>query len=99
MMAFVFSISREREYIADADSEQAMGSGEPLASALSKIEYVYQQGQTCDPPPGVEAFCIAGHWSLPALGATHPSTQDRVNRLMDNSHQNVVDPHDEDKDS
>ena len=85
MMCFVFAISREREYLADADAKWAMGSGEHLANALAKIEQTYETGQATEPPDGVEAFCISGHWSLPALGSTHPSTVSRVTRLRDSS--------------
>lgn len=39
VMLFVLAISRYREYVADADAKQYIGSGEPLARALEKIQY------------------------------------------------------------
>ncbi|GAA0306698.1 M48 family metalloprotease [Halarchaeum salinum] len=38
VMLFVLAISRYREYVADADAKQYIGSGEPLARALEKIQ-------------------------------------------------------------
>ncbi|MFB6135208.1 MAG: M48 family metallopeptidase [Halobacteriaceae archaeon] len=37
-LVFVFAISRYREYVADSDAADAIGSGDPLARALEKIE-------------------------------------------------------------
>ncbi len=38
VLVFVFTISRYREYVADADAATAIGRGEPLARALEKID-------------------------------------------------------------
>ena len=38
VMLFVLAISRYREYVADADAKKHIGSGEPLARALEKIQ-------------------------------------------------------------
>lgn len=38
VMVFVLAISRYREYVADSDAAEAIGSGEPLARALEKIQ-------------------------------------------------------------
>jgi heat shock protein HtpX len=38
VLVFVFAISRYREYVADEDAATAIGSGEPLARALEKID-------------------------------------------------------------
>jgi heat shock protein HtpX len=43
-MVFVFAISRYREYVADADAKEAIGSGDPLARALEKIQRGNEQG-------------------------------------------------------
>jgi len=43
-MIFVFAISRYREYVADADAAEYVGSGEPLARALQKIQRGNQEG-------------------------------------------------------
>ncbi|MFB6112252.1 MAG: M48 family metallopeptidase [Halobacteriaceae archaeon] len=38
VMLFVLAISRYREYVADADAKRHIGSGDPLARALEKIQ-------------------------------------------------------------
>jgi len=43
VMIFVLAISRYREFVADADAERAIGSGDPLARALEKIHRGNQQ--------------------------------------------------------
>nr|WP_123074306.1 M48 family metalloprotease [Halarchaeum sp. CBA1220] len=43
VMIFVLAISRYREYVADADAKEYIGSGEPLARALEKIQRGNQQ--------------------------------------------------------
>lgn len=45
VMVFVLAISRYREYVADADAAQAIGSGDPLARALEKIKQSNEQVQ------------------------------------------------------
>ncbi|WP_156105784.1 M48 family metalloprotease, partial [Halobellus rufus] len=39
------AISRYREYVADADARRAIGSGDPLARALEKIDQGNQQAR------------------------------------------------------
>jgi heat shock protein HtpX len=45
VMLFVLAISRYREYVADADAKRHIGSGEPLARALEKIQQSAEQRQ------------------------------------------------------
>jgi heat shock protein HtpX len=45
VMLFVLAISRYREYVADADAKGTIGSGEPLARALEKIDRGNQNAQ------------------------------------------------------
>ncbi|MFP4628598.1 MAG: M48 family metalloprotease [Halobacteriales archaeon] len=45
VMVFVLAISRYREYVADADAAVALGTGDPLARALEKIQHSNEQGQ------------------------------------------------------
>jgi heat shock protein HtpX len=45
VMIFVLAISRYREYVADADAKRAIGSGDPLADALEKIQEGNQAAQ------------------------------------------------------
>jgi heat shock protein HtpX len=49
VMLFVLAISRYREYVADADARRAIGSGEPLARALEKINRANQQAAQSAP--------------------------------------------------
>jgi heat shock protein HtpX len=43
-MVFVFAISRYREYVADSDAADTIGSGDPLARALEKINRAAESG-------------------------------------------------------
>ncbi|MFQ3293552.1 MAG: heat shock protein HtpX [Halobacteriales archaeon] len=45
VMIFVLAISRYREYVADADARRAIGSGDPLARALEKIDQGNKQAR------------------------------------------------------
>ncbi|MFC7187176.1 M48 family metallopeptidase [Halorubrum yunnanense] len=45
VMIFVLAISRYREYVADADARRTIGSGDPLARALEKIDQGNQQAR------------------------------------------------------
>jgi heat shock protein HtpX len=44
VMLFVLAISRYREYVADADAKRYIGTGEPLARALEKIQRSAESG-------------------------------------------------------
>lgn len=44
VMLFVLAISRYREYVADADAKRHIGTGDPLARALEKIQRSAKQG-------------------------------------------------------
>jgi heat shock protein HtpX len=49
VLVFVFAISRYREYVADGDAAAAIGSGEPLARALEKIDRGHATGASGGP--------------------------------------------------
>ena len=88
-MMIQMAVSRSREYLADEHSHDVLGTGEPLARALRKLEdWKYSQ-----PPigasPAQEAsahLMFANMFSMQGLAAlfsTHPSTEDRVERLKE----------------
>jgi len=52
VMLFVLAISRYREYVADADAKEYVGSGEPLARALEKIQQGNERGTAGTRSPG-----------------------------------------------
>ncbi|WP_349254405.1 M48 family metallopeptidase [Haloplanus sp.] len=81
VMVFVFAISRYREYIADADAAEEIGSGEPLARALKKISRGAERRDS-ELDDQVNALCIFGDGSgLARLFATHPPVEKRIERL------------------
>lgn len=77
-------ISRSREFVADADAAELVGSPNGLMSALMKLESLNQRIPMANPNPAqnnlfiVEPF--AGE-SLAKLFATHPPTQKRIEAL------------------
>jgi len=78
VMVFVMAISRYREYVADADAAEAIGSGLAMARALEKISAgAAASGDEVD--DSVAALCIFGGASK--LLSTHPSTEKRIDRL------------------
>jgi heat shock protein HtpX len=82
VMLFVFAISRYREYVADADAAEEVGSGEPLASALEKISRRAERTDDTAVDAKVNALCIFGEErGLAKLFATHPPVEKRVERL------------------
>ena len=84
VMLFVLALSRYREFAADRDAARAMGSGDPLARALSKI-HLASEGSEASVPGNVSALCILGgdDGLLARLFSTHPSTERRIERLRD----------------
>lgn len=77
VMLFVLAISRYREYVADADAADAIGSGDPLARALVKIQSGSQGRQPVS--DDVSALCIFGDASK--LLSTHPPAEKRIEKL------------------
>ena len=81
------AISRTREYDADEDGSRLTGDPEALASALNKISYGAQAVRMPKTAgtQSVSAMMIANPFSAAGfsrLFSTHPSTEDRVDRLM-----------------
>ncbi len=82
VMLFVFAISRYREYVADADAAEYVGSGDPLARALEKIQRGSQHAQDSAIDEQVNALCIFGESiGIARLISTHPPVEKRIERL------------------
>ena len=79
------SLSRSREYEADRSGAELLGSGEPLAKALEKIEaYAKQMPMKVDPAQAT-AYIInpltGRQANFAHLFQTHPPTAERIARL------------------
>jgi heat shock protein HtpX len=85
--AFVIqmSISRSREYEADHSGAELLGTGEPLARALEKIEAYAKQVPMDVPPAQATAYIVnpltGRKIEFGNLFVTHPPTAERVARL------------------
>lgn len=79
------ALSRSREFEADRSGAELLGTGEPLARALEKLEVFAQRVPMDIQPAQAQAFIInplAGrHVSFASLFRTHPTTAERVARL------------------
>ncbi|MFC7213598.1 M48 family metallopeptidase [Saliphagus sp. GCM10025334] len=82
VMLFVMAISRYREYVADADAREAIGTGDPLARALEKISRG-AEGRESRIDDSVSALCILNtdRSLLQQVLSTHPPTEKRIARL------------------
>jgi heat shock protein HtpX len=79
------ALSRSREFEADRTGSELLGTGEPLARALEKLE-VYAQRVPMDIAPAqAQAFIVnpltGRQVSFSNLFRTHPTTAERVARL------------------
>jgi heat shock protein HtpX len=79
-------ISRSREYLADEQGAQLSGDPRALASALQKLEYGAHH-IPADVQPATSSLFIVNPLSgragtLLRLFSTHPSTEERVKRLL-----------------
>ncbi|MFB6104097.1 MAG: M48 family metallopeptidase [Halobacteriaceae archaeon] len=82
VMLFVLAISRYREYVADADAKEAIGSGDPLASALEKIQRGNASARKDNMDRQVSALAIfGGDRGIESLLSTHPPVEERIQRL------------------
>ena len=79
------AVSRSREYSADAGAAKLIGSGEPLARALLKLEgYAHQMPMPVNPNQASNYIInpFGGRKvNMSSLFSTHPPTQERVARL------------------
>lgn len=82
------AVSRSREFEADVGGAKLCGQPLWLASALAKLEIANQQGyfQQAEEHPATANLFIVNPLSsekLTALFSTHPSTQERIQRLQE----------------
>jgi heat shock protein HtpX len=87
------AVSRSREFDADRGAKELLGTGEPLARALERIEVVAKQRPMKNVAPQQAYAWIhnplaeggdrrrSGGVNLARLFSTHPSTEDRIRRL------------------
>jgi len=82
------ALSRSREYEADRGGAELLGSGEPLARALQKIEAYAKQVPMNVDPAHASAFIVnpltGRKVQFANLFMTHPPTEERVRRLRTN---------------
>ena len=81
-MLLQLAISRSREYAADAYSARIMGSPEPLIRALRSLEAGMQHIPAHTPSPAVAPMYIISPNDIFGIFRTHPSTEDRIRRLL-----------------
>jgi heat shock protein HtpX len=79
------TLSRSREFEADRGGAELMGSGEPLASALQKIEVYAKQVPMNVDPAHASLFIVnpltGRKVQFASLFTTHPPTEERIARL------------------
>ena len=85
------AVSRSREYEADRGAAELLGTGQPLASALQRIEAIAAQRPMAVQPaqaqayihnPLAEARSSGGGANMAKLFSTHPPTDERIRRLL-----------------
>jgi heat shock protein HtpX len=84
------SLSRSREYQADASGAHLLHDGEPLARALEKIEAYAKQRPMDVNPAQAQAYIInpltGRNVQFANLFSSHPPTADRIRRLRTEQH-------------
>ena len=81
------AISRSREFEADASGARLLGTGEPLARALEKLEVGAQRIPNAVNPAEASAYIVnplRGR-NVSKMFSTHPSTEERIVRLRSNA--------------
>jgi heat shock protein HtpX len=87
------AVSRSREFEADRGAAELLGTGRQLASALQRIESVAHQRPMAVPPQQAYAYIHnplaearssrrGGGPNIARLFSTHPSTEERIERLL-----------------
>ncbi len=87
------AVSRSREFEADRGAAELLGTGRQLASALQRIESLAHQRPMAVPPQQAYAYIHnplseakpgrrAGGVNVSRLFSTHPSTEERIQRLL-----------------
>lgn len=84
-MMIQMAVSRSREYQADASAAGLIGTGEPLARALEKLEAYAQRIPSHVDPAQAQAYIVnplrGGKVQFANLFSTHPPASDRIQRL------------------
>jgi len=80
------AISRSREYEADAFAARLLGTGEPLAQALERLELGAQRIPAAVNPAQAPAYIVnplrgRSGGGMAQMFSTHPATADRIARL------------------
>jgi heat shock protein HtpX len=86
------AVSRSREFEADRGAAELLGTGEPLARALERIEAVAARTPMAVPPAQAQAYIHnplaeahhprrGGGVDVAKLFSTHPATDERIRRL------------------
>jgi heat shock protein HtpX len=79
------ALTRSREFEADRTGARLLGTGEPLARALEKIDAAARQIPMDVDPAHATAYIVnplsGKQFNFKKLFMTHPPTQDRVARL------------------
>ena len=77
------AVSRSREFEADASAARLMGTGEPLARALEKLEIGAQRIPVHVNEAQAQSYIVnpLRRGSFAKLFSTHPTTADRIARL------------------
>lgn len=84
-MIIQMAVSRSREYVADADGARISGKPAALAAALANLERGVQQIPHQANPATAHMYIVSPLFGggLSGLFSTHPSTQERIRRLME----------------
>ena len=87
------AISRSREFEADRSAAELLGSGQSLARALQRIEQAASRTPMQVAPPQAQAYIHnplaefgqrrTGGVNMSKLFSTHPSTDERIRRLLE----------------
>lgn len=84
------AISRSREFEADRGAAELLGTGRPLATALQRIEGLAAQRPMAVAPAQAQAYIHnplselrgGNGANMARMFSTHPSTQERIERLL-----------------
>lgn len=89
-MVLQMALSRSREYEADHSGAELIGTGEPLAQALAKIDQYAKQVPMDIDPAHASAYIInpltGRRVQFANLFSSHPPTEDRIARLRGRGH-------------
>jgi heat shock protein HtpX len=84
-MLLQMAVSRSREFQADASARELIGTGEPLASALEKLEAYAKRIPSHVDPAQAQAYIVnplrGDKVQFANLFSTHPPASERIRRL------------------